>query len=40
MAGFMPAARLVTLDAGHLVHTGRPDEFAAAVAAFLTDTNR
>ena len=35
MAGFMPAARFVTIDAGHLVHVMRPDEFAAAVEDFL-----
>lgn len=35
MAGFMPAARLVTIDAGHLVHETRPDEFATAVKDFL-----
>jgi esterase len=31
----MPAARLVTLDAGHHVHRDRPAEFVAAVEAFL-----
>ncbi len=40
MAGFRPAARLMTIDAGHLVHETRPDEFAAAVEDFLADTNR
>ncbi|MFC0434053.1 alpha/beta fold hydrolase [Kutzneria buriramensis] len=40
MAGFMPAAELVTIDAGHLVHQHRPDDFAAAVETFLSHTNR
>ncbi|MFI9383609.1 alpha/beta fold hydrolase [Kutzneria sp. NPDC052558] len=40
MAGRMPAARLVTVDAGHLVHETRPDEFAAAVEEFLAHPNR
>ncbi|MFC0541172.1 alpha/beta fold hydrolase [Kutzneria chonburiensis] len=34
------SAELVTIDAGHLVHRNRPAEFAAAVRAFLADTNR
>ncbi|QUQ66528.1 alpha/beta fold hydrolase [Kutzneria sp. CA-103260] len=40
MAGFLPTARLVRIEAGHLVHETRPDEFAAVVEEFLTDTNR
>jgi pimeloyl-ACP methyl ester carboxylesterase len=40
MAGFMADAHLITIDAGHLVHETRPDEFAAAVAEFLAHTNR
>lgn len=40
MAELMPAATLVTIDAGHLVHETRSDEFAAVVAEFLGDTNR
>lgn len=40
MAGFMPAARLVTIDAGHLVHVTKPDAFAAAVEEFLAHPNR
>jgi pimeloyl-ACP methyl ester carboxylesterase len=34
MAGAMADARLVTIDAGHLVHTDRPQEFLAAIRAF------
>jgi pimeloyl-ACP methyl ester carboxylesterase len=33
----MPDATLVTIPAGHHVHTNRPDEFIAAVRAFLAD---
>jgi 3-oxoadipate enol-lactonase len=40
MAGLMPNAELVTIDAGHLVRRNRPDEFAAAVETFLSHTNR
>ncbi|MEV6608644.1 alpha/beta fold hydrolase [Kutzneria sp. NPDC051319] len=40
MADLMPAATLVTIDAGHLVHQSRPAEFAAVVEQFLADTNR
>jgi pimeloyl-ACP methyl ester carboxylesterase len=39
MADLM-SAKLVTIDAGHLVHENRPAEFAAAVETFLADTNR
>ncbi len=35
MAGLVPDCRLVTVDAGHLVHQDRPAEFVAAVAPFL-----
>jgi len=35
MAARMPAAELLTVDAGHQVPTTRPAEFAAAVRAFL-----
>ncbi|MEV1083967.1 alpha/beta hydrolase [Streptomyces sp. NPDC050211] len=35
LAGLIPDARLVTIDAGHLVHETRPAEFLAAVEAFL-----
>lgn len=31
----VPSGRKVTIDAGHEVHGGRPDEFIAAVRAFL-----
>ncbi|MDN3024243.1 alpha/beta hydrolase [Streptomyces sp. S.PB5] len=31
----IPDARLVTIDAGHLVHETRPDDFLAAVEPFL-----
>lgn len=31
----VPAGAKVTIDAGHEVHTNRPDEFIAAVRAFL-----
>ncbi len=36
LAGLVPDCRLVTVDAGHLVHQDRPAEFVAAVAPFLT----
>jgi len=34
MAGRIPGAELVTIDAGHLVHTERPEEFLAALRSF------
>lgn len=34
MARQIPGARHVTIDAGHLVHTERPEEFLAALRAF------
>ncbi|MFJ4576282.1 alpha/beta fold hydrolase [Streptomyces sp. NPDC088846] len=34
MAERIPRGRFVTIDAGHLVHTGRPDEFLAELRAF------
>lgn len=34
MAGQIPGARHVTIDAGHLVHTERPEEFLAALRSF------
>ncbi|PZT73476.1 MULTISPECIES: alpha/beta fold hydrolase [unclassified Streptomyces] len=34
LARRIPGARLVTLDAGHLVHTERPEEFLAALRSF------
>lgn len=36
VAGRVPGARLVTVDAGHLVHETRPEEFLAVVEPFLT----
>jgi 3-oxoadipate enol-lactonase len=33
----IPGSRLVTIDAGHLVHTGEPDEFCRVVEEFLAD---
>lgn len=33
----IPGARLVTVDAGHLVHESRPEEFLAVVEPFLTE---
>jgi 3-oxoadipate enol-lactonase len=35
MARTIPDCHLVTIEAGHLVHEKRPEEFAAAVDAFL-----
>ena len=35
LAGLVPDARVVTIDAGHLVHETRPEDFLAAVEAFL-----
>ncbi|MBA2947515.1 alpha/beta fold hydrolase [Streptomyces himalayensis] len=37
LADRLPDTRLVTIDAGHLVHETRPKEFLAAVEAFLGD---
>ncbi|MFJ8849140.1 alpha/beta fold hydrolase [Streptomyces sp. NPDC102437] len=34
LAGRIPDGRFVTIDAGHLVHTDRPEEFLAALRAF------
>ncbi|MGW8363489.1 alpha/beta fold hydrolase [Streptomyces wedmorensis] len=34
LAERIPGARLVTIDAGHLVHTGRPAEFLSTVREF------
>ncbi|MFI6936203.1 alpha/beta fold hydrolase [Streptomyces sp. NPDC050287] len=34
-AGCLPDARVVTIDAGHLVHEARPEEFLAVVRDFL-----
>ncbi|MDF3301349.1 alpha/beta fold hydrolase [Streptomyces tropicalis] len=35
LSGRLADARTVTIDAGHLVHAARPDEFLAAVESFL-----
>jgi pimeloyl-ACP methyl ester carboxylesterase len=35
LAERIPDARLVTVDAGHLVHENRPEEFLALVEPFL-----
>jgi pimeloyl-ACP methyl ester carboxylesterase len=36
MVSRIPDARLVTIEAGHHVHSTKPDEFASAVHDFLT----
>ncbi|MFI8086216.1 alpha/beta fold hydrolase [Kitasatospora sp. NPDC086009] len=40
MAGRIPDCRVVTVEAGHLVHHTRPAEFVAAVAPFLDVARR
>jgi pimeloyl-ACP methyl ester carboxylesterase len=35
LAARFPAARMVTIDAGHLVHATKPDAFVAEVTEFL-----
>ncbi|MFJ8469070.1 alpha/beta fold hydrolase [Streptomyces swartbergensis] len=40
LAGLLPDARRVTIDAGHLVHEARPEEFLAAVGEFLSPADR
>ncbi|OUC99715.1 alpha/beta fold hydrolase [Streptomyces swartbergensis] len=40
LAEVLPDARRVTLDAGHLVHEARPEEFLAAVGEFLSPADR
>ncbi|MFI5973303.1 alpha/beta fold hydrolase [Streptomyces sp. NPDC051452] len=37
LAELIPNARLVTVDAGHLVHEVRPEEFLSAVSGFLAE---
>ncbi|WP_392675978.1 alpha/beta fold hydrolase [Streptomyces sp. LN785] len=37
LAGQIPDCRLVTIDAGHLVHTARPTEFLAEIRSFGMD---
>ncbi|MFJ7175933.1 alpha/beta fold hydrolase [Streptomyces massasporeus] len=39
-ADLLPDARHITLDAGHLVHETRPEEYLAAVAEFLSPAAR
>ncbi|MFF5523293.1 alpha/beta fold hydrolase [Streptomyces coeruleorubidus] len=39
-AEVLPDARRVTIDAGHLVHETRPEEFLAAVGEFLSPADR
>ena len=36
VARTIPDCRLVTIEAGHLVHEERPEEFGAEIAAFLS----
>ncbi|MFF8770445.1 alpha/beta fold hydrolase [Kitasatospora sp. NPDC015120] len=40
LAGLIPDCRVVTVEAGHLVHRTRPAEFVAAVAPFLDPAGR
>lgn len=40
LAGLIPHARAVTVDAGHLVHETRPEEFLAVVRPFLAPGRR
>ncbi|MFD0277468.1 alpha/beta fold hydrolase [Kitasatospora sp. NPDC127111] len=40
LAGRIPDCRMVTVEAGHLVHRARPAEFVAAVAPFLNPAGR
>jgi pimeloyl-ACP methyl ester carboxylesterase len=37
MVSRIPDARLVTIEAGHHVHSTKPDEFALAIQAFLAE---
>ncbi|UOX85604.1 alpha/beta hydrolase [Amycolatopsis sp. FBCC-B4732] len=37
VAALIPDCRLTTVDAGHRIHSSRPDEFNAAVLPFLRD---
>ncbi|WP_405875965.1 alpha/beta fold hydrolase [Streptomyces sp. NBC_00005] len=37
LAELIPDARLVTIDAGHLVHETCPEEFLGVVEAFLAE---
>ncbi|WP_406674438.1 alpha/beta hydrolase [Nonomuraea sp. N2-4H] len=38
IAGRIPGARLVTIEAGHLIHVGAREEFLRAVDAFLDES--
>ncbi|MGW7524392.1 alpha/beta fold hydrolase [Streptomyces sp. NPDC054783] len=40
LAGLIPGASLVSVDAGHLVHECRPEEFLAVVREFLDRPGR
>ncbi|MEU4464164.1 alpha/beta hydrolase [Streptomyces sp. NPDC024017] len=40
LAELLPDARHITVDAGHLVHEARPEEFLAAVTEFLSPAGR
>jgi pimeloyl-ACP methyl ester carboxylesterase len=40
LAELLPGARHITVDAGHLVHEARPEEFLAAVTEFLSPAGR
>ncbi|MFF7794777.1 alpha/beta fold hydrolase [Streptomyces sp. NPDC007991] len=40
LAELLPDARRVTIDAGHLVHEARPEEFLVAVTEFLSPGDR
>lgn len=40
LAALLPDARHITVDAGHLVHEARPEEFLAAVEGFLSPAGR
>lgn len=40
LADTLPDARRLTIDAGHLVHEVRPEEFLAAVEEFLSSADR
>ncbi|MEU1853662.1 alpha/beta hydrolase [Streptomyces sp. NPDC019990] len=40
LAELIPEARHVTVDAGHLVHEARPEEFLAVVEQFLSSADR
>jgi len=37
LAAVLPDAKVITIDAGHRIHSTSPDEFARAVVPFLAD---